>query len=131
MGSPHILVTPVPTPTQSHTAQLCFPCALSQSTLIATVTIVLQEDSSGVAAVTPGVALEKNTEDMHNTPLTVSLKRKEPSCSATQDTSHQAGPSDPKQGCFNGNEGHQAEVEDPYEYGCRIVEEPPPTSHDS
>ena len=131
MGSPHIPVTPLPTPAQSHMAQLRFPCAFSQSTLIATVTIVLQEDSSDVATVTLGVALEKNTEDMHNTPHTVSLKRKEPNCSATQDMSHQAGPSDPKRGCFNGNEGHQAEVEDPYKYGCHIIQEPPHTSHDS
>ena len=43
----------------------------------------------------------------------------------------QAGPSVPTGGGSSGKEGHPSEEEDPYKYGCRIVEELPSTSHEA
>ena len=75
--------------------------------------------------------MEKNISALHLTPPSDSLKRKEPCSSAIQDTSHPVDPSDPKRGGSVGKVDHQVAIEDPYEYGCRIVEEMPTNSHDS
>jgi len=43
----------------------------------------------------------------------------------------QVGPSVPTGGSALSKEGHPSEDEDPYQYGCRIVEESPPTSQEA
>lgn len=54
----------------------------------------------------------------------------DPGGSATQVMNFQASPSVPMGGGSSGKEGHPFEDEDPYKYGCYIIEESPSTSHE-
>lgn len=116
---------------QSHTARFRFPCTLSNSSFIASVTIGLREDNFGSVVVTPRVSLEPRTEDKHDNSQISNAQRKDPGGSATQDMNIQAGPSIPTGVGSSSKEGHPSKDEDPYQYGCRIVEESPPTSHEA
>lgn len=52
-------------------------------------------------------------------------------CIQTQVMDNQAGPSIPNGGGYSSKEGHPSKDEDNYNYGCRIIEEKPSTSHEA
>ena len=97
-GSPHIPVSPLPLPVQSHTAQLRITCALCHSTMIAKITFEFQADSVTEAVLAPEAPLEKNINVPHLIPPSDSRQSKEPCSSGIPDTSLPAGPSDTKCG---------------------------------
>ena len=102
---------------------------MNRPTITATITIELKEEPPGSEAEHSGVGLEKRADDKLCTPPSVGLKRKAPSCSDTQDIGHEDNPGDIKRGCHSVKDNKQVEEDDPYAYGCRVVEEPPSFSH--
>ena len=80
---------------------------------------------------TPGVTLETRAEEKHGTSQIDNKQSKDPGGIATQDMNIQAGPSVPTGGGSLGKDDHPSEDEDPYKYGCHVVEESPSTSHEA
>lgn len=56
-------------------------------------------------------------------------QRKDPSGPANQEANTRAGPNATVKGDSSGKEGQLCEPEDSDHFGCRIIEESPPTSH--
>lgn len=115
----------------SHTARFQFPCTLSNYSFIASVTIELREGSAGLVAATLGVTMETRAEDSPGTSQFYNKQNKDPGGTATQDMQTEVGPSVPTSGGSSGKEGYPSEDDDPYNYGCRIVEESPSTTHEA
>ena len=105
-GSPHIPVSPLSLPVQTHTAQLRIPCAHCHSTMIAKITFDFHEDSATEADQVPGAPKEKSINTLHLTPTSDILKHKEPCSSEIPDTSHPVDPSDSKHGVSVGRVEH-------------------------
>jgi len=75
--------------------------------------------------------METRAEDSPGTSQFYNKQNKDPGGTATQDMQTEVGPSVPTSGGSSGKEGYPSEDDDPYNYGCRIVEESPSTTHEA
>lgn len=117
-----------------NTTYLQFPCSLNNVSFLASVTIELSEVTSSQDSMTFGATLEMRAEDRHGTTQFDNKQSKAPGpskCIATQVKDNQAGLSVPSRGGSSRKEGHPSEDEDLYNYGCRIIEDHPSTSHEA